>query len=444
MFKHTRSIFAVCVVLFLTGSILAFAQDEVVTLTWWVENTAQDDLDQLQEAFVAPFEEAHPNIRIEITGQEQMQDVLRTAILGGAAPDVLSTFGPSWNAEYIAGGFMEPLDDYAEQYGWQEELQPWAYATGTVDGSLYSVPLIYESIIMFYNQSLFEDQGWEVPTNRAELEAVATAAIEAGINPFSYGNRDAIWANGHLISAYLNNYVEQADLRAALTGEKSWTDPVFAEAIALFNDDIANKQWWSGGLGNYYQFEGADYWTELANREAAMVIVGTWGFNDVDEYFAETGDEWNWAPVPNMNETPRDSVYPLAIGATLAINSASEHKDEAAIALDFLISNPDVVLNLASGFNFAEWLLPLHFTPEDFPEGVDPRVQSFHAELAEATNAGNYGYANWTFWPGPANTHLRVEIEGVWEGLTTVEDYLAAHQAVWDELFASGSTIPVP
>ncbi|MAS37254.1 MAG: hypothetical protein CL610_24855 [Anaerolineaceae bacterium] len=444
MFRKLRMITLVCAILLVTSNVLVMAQDEPVTLTWWVENTAQDELDHLQATLVEPFEEAHPNINLEITGQESMQDVLRTAILGGAAPDVLLTFGPSWNAEYIAGGFMEPLDSYAEQYGWEDELQPWAYATGTVDGTLYSVPLNYESIVMFYNQALFEEHGWEVPTNRAELEAVASAAVEAGIHPFSYGNRDAIWANGHLISAYLNNYVEQADLRAALTGEKQWTDQVFVDAFTLFNDDIAEKQWWAGGLENYYQFEGADYWTELVNGEAAMIIVGTWGFNNVLEYFVDSPDAWNWAPIPNMNESPRPSVYPLAIGSTLAINAASEHKDEAAVVLDYLISNPEVVLSISSGFNFSEWLVPLHFTREDFPEGIDPRVQDFHSQFAQATSEGNYGYANWTFWPGPANTHLRVEIESVWEELTPLEEYLAAHQAVWDELFASGNTIPVP
>jgi raffinose/stachyose/melibiose transport system substrate-binding protein len=339
---------------------------------------------------------------------------------------------------------MEPLNAYAEQYGWADKLLPWAYATGTVDGTLYSIPLTYESIVMFYNKTLFEQQGWEVPTNRAEFEAVATAALEAGIHPLSYGNGGQIFANGHLISAYLNNYVPREDLRAALVGEKSWTDPVFAEAIALLSDDMAVKGWWSGGLENYYQYVGADYWTELANGEAAMMLVGTWGFSDAPQYFDLTENEWDWAPVPNMSPEPHDSIFPLAIGSTLAVNAASEHKDEVALLMDFLISNPEVVLSIASGYNFGEWLVPLKFTVEDFPEGTDPRVTRFHSDLAAATAAGNYGYANWTFWPGPANNQLRTDIASVWEGLTTVEDYLAAQQAVWDEVRATGATIPVP
>jgi raffinose/stachyose/melibiose transport system substrate-binding protein len=233
-------------------------------------------------------------------------------------------------------------------------------------------------------------------------------------------------------------------LRDALTGAKQWTDPIFAEVFAMLTDDIANKGWWAGGLENYYQYDSSDFWAELASGEAAMMIVGTWGFNSAPEFFGETENEWDWAPVPNMSDTVRPSVYPLAIGSTIAINANSEHKDEAAVVLDFLLSDTERILNISSGFNYSEWLFPLHYSADDFPEEVDPRVQRFHTEFAAATSEGNYGYANWTFWPGPANTDLRVEIEGVWEGLLTIEDYLANHQAVWNELFESGSTIPVP
>lgn len=443
MFKKLRLMIFFSVVIMLVSQGLVFSQDDV-TVTWWVETTDQGELDHLQLTLVEPFEEANPGINLEITGQEGLQDVLRTTILGGEAPDILHTFGPSWNAEYIDAGFMLSLDTYADLYGWQDKILPWAYATGTIDNSLFTLPVTFESIIMFYNKTVFEDNGWEIPTTRVELEEVAAAALEADIHPFTYGNLGAVWANGHILSGYLNNYVEQADLRDALTGAKQWTDPIFAEAIAMVTDDIANKGWWSGGLENYYQYEGADYWAELASGEAAMMIVGTWGFSSAPEFFGETENEWDWAPVPNMSDIVRPSVYPLAIGSTIAINANSEHKDEAALVLDFLLSDTERVLSISSGFNFSEWLFPLYYTPDDFPDEVDPRVQRFHSEFASATGEGNYGYANWTFWPGPANTDLRVEIEGVWEGILSIDDYLANHQAVWNELFESGSTIPVP
>ena len=81
---------------------------------------------------------------------------------------------------------------------------------------------------------------------------------------------------------------------------------------------------------------------------------------------------------------------------------------------------------------------------DDFPENIDPRIGRFHVDFAAVTTAGRYGYTNYTFWPASANNHLRQEIEGVWEGLYTIEEYLQAHQEMWDELRANNETIPIP
>jgi raffinose/stachyose/melibiose transport system substrate-binding protein len=237
----------------MTGNVLVLAQGDPVTVTLWVETTLQDDLDYLNENFVAPFEEMNPDIHLEITGQEAMQDLLRTAILGGTAPDLLQTFGPGWNQEYIDGGYMLPLEPYVDLYGWRDKLLPWAYDTGTSQDVLYAVPGSFESIIMFYNKTLFEANGWTVPTNRVELETVAAEAEALGLHPLAYGNQGQVFANGHLISAYLNNYLEHDVLKGALVGDIEWTDPAIAEGINLLTSDMVDKSWWSGGVENYYQ-----------------------------------------------------------------------------------------------------------------------------------------------------------------------------------------------
>ena len=36
--------------------------------------------------------------------------------------------------------------------------------------SLYSIPKNYETMIYFYNKTLFEENGWSVPNNLEEVE----------------------------------------------------------------------------------------------------------------------------------------------------------------------------------------------------------------------------------------------------------------------------------
>ncbi len=416
------------------------SSEETVAVTWWLESGT--DAEWWETYLIEPFEEANPNIDIQAEIQENIQDVLRTAILGGEAPDILTTFSPGWNAPYIEAGHMAELDGFAEQWGWEERLQPWAYEAGRVGGKLYSVPLSYETIVILYNKSLFEEMGWEPPTNLAELEELAAAAQAEGIHPFAYGNKDAFWSNGHLMTGYLNNAMKVEDLKAMLEGEKPWTDQEMVDAIELFNRHIVDEGWWSGGLDNYYQYAAEDYYGELVNREAAMVMVGTWAFDTINEYFDDSEDEWDWFPIPAMIEG-QDYNYSLGIGSSLAINSSSEAIEEAALFLDWLVNDNERVVKMAEAGNYAQ-VIPVRLTLDDFPSDMDARIARFHADFADVTSQGRYGYTNYTFWPAAVNNHLRQEIEGVWEGLTPVEEYLQAHEDMWAELRENNETIPIP
>lgn len=409
-------------------------------VTWWIETGTPEEI--LQTQTIDVFQNANPGIEIEISIQENLNDVLRTAILGKKAPDLLTTFGMGWNAPYIKGGFMEPLDEYAEKWDWESKLQAWALEAGKLNGKLYALPFSYETIIVLYNKSLFDEKNYSVPTNLKELEELANALKKDNIQPFSYGKNPNWWNTGHLMTGYLNNAMKLEDLQSLLRGNKKWTGPEMTNAIKLFNKHMIEESWWSGGVQNYYQMGNEDFYTALASREAAMVMVGTWSFSDVDGYFNETGDDWDWFPIPSMVEGQKYN-YSLGVGSSLAVNSNSDVKDEAAKFLDFLLSDISRAMALAGGYNYGQ-VIPIKITADDFPKSVDQRIKSYHADFSKVTTEGRYGYTNYTFWPSKANNHMRKEIEGVWEEMESLEDYLQKHQDIWDELREKGETIPIP
>ncbi len=440
--RRLTVLFLVLAMVLVVFPLSAGAQEEI-TITWWTEAGAGMPTN-LQEAFIEPFEAAYPGVRLEIIGQEDINNTLRTAMAAGEAPDILQTPGASFIAESIAAGFVLPLDDYAEQYGWEDKLLDWAYQSGVLEGHLYSIPLTYESMILLYNKTVFEEHGWEVPTNLEEMEAVAEAAVEAGLYPFAYGNVGWQPTNEHLMGIYLNNYAGPENVYRALIGEKPWTDPEFVGATQLLKTHIADNGWFSGSLENYFAIGWDDFWAELSTGEAAMMMIGTWSFLGVDDFFGESGMEWDWAPLPVFSDIAGLYNYELATGSTLSINAFSEHPDEAAAVLDFLMSDPARVLEIASTVGFGEYMVPLHYTEDDFPEGTDERFVRFFSDFAAVTGEGRYGYTTWTFWPAGPNVQLWESIEQVWFGDMSVEDYLAEHQAAWDEAREAGATLPIP
>jgi raffinose/stachyose/melibiose transport system substrate-binding protein len=112
--------------------------------------------------------------------------------------------------------------------------------------------------------------------------------------------------------------------------------------------------------------------------------------------------------------------------------------------LNFLLSDPKRVLQIAAGSGFGEWVVPLHFTEADFPEGTDPRITRFFSDFAQVTGEGRYGYTTWTFWPADPNVQLWTDIESVWADEMSTEDYLATQQELWEEARAEGKTLPIP
>lgn len=427
--------------LLLTGMISA---QEPVVVTWWTEQGLF--LEHVQNTFVAAFNEAHPDIRLELVGQQSLNDVLRTAFQAGEAPDILQTPGASFIAEYIDAGLILPLTAAAEENGWRDKLLGWAYESGIIGGELYSIPLTYESMVLIYNKRLFEENGWSVPTTLAELETLAQTMVDAGIHPFAYGNADWQPSNEHLMGVYLNNYAGPENVYKALIGEKPWTDPEFVEATNLLKTHIADNGWYSGSLENYYAYTGPDMWGELVAGEAGMMITGTWSFNGAKENFLDdAADDWDWAPIPMFNDAGADNyIYLLATGSTISVNGQSEHPEAAIEVINFLLSDPQLVLETAAGSAFGEWVVPLKFTAADFPAGTDERIVRFFSDFADVTGQGRYGYTTWTFWPAKPNVQLWEAIELVWAGDLSTEDYLAEHQALWDEARNEGKTLPIP
>jgi|SaaInl7_150m_RNA_FD_contig_31_533140_length_1716_multi_12_in_0_out_0_1 raffinose/stachyose/melibiose transport system substrate-binding protein len=434
-----------CILALVLGSLgtAALAQDDVVVVTWWTEE-GNFDLDQVYETLVDPFNAEHDKVQLVITGQASLNETLRTALAAGEAPDILQTPGASFIAEWLKSGLILPLTDFAAENGWEEKLLPWAYQSGIVEGDLYSIPLTYESMILLYNATIFEENGWEPPTTLEEFETVAQAAVDLGINALTYGNSGWQPSNEHLMGIYLNNYAGPENVYAALTGEMSWTDPVFAEATELLKTHLVDNGWFSGSLETYFAYGWDDFWAELSTGEAAMMMIGTWGFSGANEFFDETEYDWDWAPLPMFSEAAGEYNYELATGSTLSVNAETENPEAVIEVLDWLMSDPTRVLNIASGYDFGEFMVPLYFTEEDFPEGSDPRIVRFFADFAKVAGEGRIGYTTWTFWPADANVHLWEAIENVWYDELGVEDYWAEHQALWAQAREEGVTLPIP
>ena len=121
----------------------------------------------------------YPEIQLDIeaycgsntTGYMSKQ--LRT----GYTPDIyVSTqlWDPEWQKKYLIDLSQYEISDHYNEVRMDDT---------DVDGANYLLPYDYSVLAFGYNKSLFERQGWEVPTSFAELSSLMENVQAAGVEP---------------------------------------------------------------------------------------------------------------------------------------------------------------------------------------------------------------------------------------------------------------------
>ena len=430
-------------IVFITSifSLVSFNTFAKTTVTWWAETNADRD-PVFQSKLVDAFNASQNEIELVMEFKEGLNDILRTAMLSGEGPDIVESPGPSYVKEYQEAGLIASMQGYADQYGWEDKFLGWAYQAGVFNGEFYAAPKTFETMIMLYNKTLFEEKGWSVPTTLSEYEDIASKIKAAGMNVFAYGSTGWQPTHEHLAGMYLNSYAGPDNVYKALIGEKDWTDPEFVGAVELLRKHMVDEGYWSGSLENYYALGWDDFHAMFSTRGAAMMTIGTWTFRSTIDAFANTPDEWDWAPFPVLRDGGDDPAYLLALGDTISINASSD-TDAAATVLNWVFNNKAIVMDMAADFNFGEFVVPLNVTADDIREDVAPQIKRYLAEFADATGKGNYGYTTWTFFPSDPGVHIWKDMEVVWAGDISVEDYMYDHQKMWDKARDKGELLPV-
>jgi len=419
------------------------AEEEVVPektkITFWVDSMSGAPFVNMMLAELVPaFNDQSETIEVEGTAITNMMGAARTALVGGGGPDVLNTGGPSMVIELALADQLLPLDEFVAEFGWSELFFPWALDLGKVEGKLYSLPDSCETLVLYYNKTLFEEKGWTPPTTIDELMILSEEIAAAGIIPFAQVNAEFPQCNEWFVGEFLNHVAGPEKVYEALTGQCRWDDPEFVQAIELLNE-VQQNGWFQGGLDRYWSLTFDESSTSFGNGDAAMHIEGTWAIAGLSDYFGEkagNNNDWGWVPMPSTTGEP---IFDIGIGSTWSINKNAANPSAVAEFMSYYFSPEFQARVVQNGFPSA----PVYLKAEALT-GIDPRQAEIAVALGEASEAGNYGYTLWTFWPAKSDTYMWQEIDKVWSGEITAKQYLEGLQEVFTEEFEAGEVPPIP
>ena len=102
-------------------------------------------------------------------------------------------------------GSCSPLDAYAEQFGWNDRFAKGSLEPRQGKRQALQHPDEIETLVLYYNKTLFEQNGWEPPKTIDELMALAEQINAAGIIPFAHANAEWRPANEWFVGEFLNH-----------------------------------------------------------------------------------------------------------------------------------------------------------------------------------------------------------------------------------------------
>ena len=313
-----------------------------VSLTIWSHEADEPAKVALREQVAREVEKAHPGVRVKITWYEidGLTTALKTALPVGQGPDVF--YIQSDQTDYIANGYVAPLDDLIEWHN----IYEWARRAWMRDGKTWAVPQEVYTNELYYNKQLPAQLGFTLPakaqfTQLQFLELVSKARA-CGITPIAQGVGDRDFPGAYVLTQGLLHKLGAEDYGKLFDGKLSFSDPrvveVFKWVKSLVDAGAYPKNFMTMKLAesHYYFYQ---------RPGALMLPMGSWytgrAFVPADDGGQPAGFPLGIMQFPAMDGGACNECKTRAVGASFAINAASPHKALAAEYLN-LMSTPEI------------------------------------------------------------------------------------------------------
>ena len=308
------------------------SSDEAVTLTVLAGQSTTDAgiEDMIDEALAAKYPEVTLEWECVDWGndfQPKMQQYMQSGlpdIMIGKAQDV-ATYAPQGILGEIDAAYLDKGLDAARE-------------NVTIDGKTYG--LVYNALYqgVYYNKTMFAENGWEVPKTQEDLQAIIDDCNAKGITPFASHMVDT-WSIGNVTMQFMMNDV--------FNNDPTWGDKFRAGEVSFAEDKAAqtayeyNKLIFDNTYPETFSTEQTDCDAKMVLGEAAMKVSGSWSiqnFLDIDESF-----DFGIFPFPNQTGDSRLIFEP---NITIMTSAATEHQDAVNKVLDVLTSDKELAVEI--------------------------------------------------------------------------------------------------
>ena len=402
-----------------TGATIVKADDEVTLKVFSNLPDRKNGQGLVEQMIIDDYMEENPNVTIEVEAldEEAYKTKFKAYSMEGM-PDVVSIWGqPAFLDEVLDAGVLAELnqDDYAD-YG---------FVSGSLngfmkDGKLYGLPRNTDVAGFYYNQKMFEDNGWEVPTTYDELLTLAGEIKDKDIVPLAMDGGDgwpmAVYLSDILFKLTGSDYSDVVS-NAISTGDSS--DENLKKATELLKESADAGLFQNG-------YDSQDYGTAMnlfTNGQAAMFYMGSWEASmalneDIPEDIRTNIRVFTMPVIDGGKGTATDIA--AWNGGGYAVSADSEVKEEAVKFLNYMYQ-PDKLSKYG-------WENGVGMSAQDQSAYMTGDETELQMQFVDAVNNATSvsGIPINDCGPSAFKTSIESEIQSVSNGSISVDDFLAA------------------
>jgi multiple sugar transport system substrate-binding protein len=274
------------------------------------------------------FETENAGVKVAIntvdhnTFQEQINSYLQ-----GRPDDVYAWFAGYRMQFFAQRGLATEISDVWSRIGPNYTEGFKAASTGE-DGEQYFVPFYSYPWAVFYRPSVFDKNGYEVPTTLDEFTALAKQMRGDDLTPIAFADKDGWPAMGtfDILNMRINGYDFHVNL---MKGEGSWESREVRQVFDTWRELLPYHQ--TGALGRTWQ----DAAQGVVSRKAGMYLLGMF----VGQQFPESArDDLDFFLFPEINPEHGQKAIDAPIDGFML--SAKAKNEEGAKALLEYLAGP--------------------------------------------------------------------------------------------------------
>ena len=243
-----------------------------LVISRWAGGNADD-----QAALLSEFEsKTGIHVRMDAIdyGQLRQKQMLNVGGKTGAYDLVFAQ--EVWIPEYVAAGYLRPLDDYVKNASLSgtdfdfADFEPSLIKLNTFDGKLYGLPTFVQTPLVVYNKDVFTKNSFQPPKTWQETLAIAKKLKEKGTG-IAVPAREGLAAVDIWIALARSNngdYFDSAGKLNMPTPENIETGKFWKELIAVSMRGSSN--WHFDDVNKAVQFGQAPYGITVSGLASAL------------------------------------------------------------------------------------------------------------------------------------------------------------------------------